>query len=253
MKIQFLSVCSWRPDYEHEDTVSLLVNDSILIDTGWFCVRNLLRVGKTPEDVKLLMFTHMHQDHYMSLPAFIFYLLNNRHDASGVTIRGPERLEEVMDLSLALAGKHIHYVNEPGPNYSRLEPGEGIELEDLRIETCPSRHAAPGICFKFIDKKTGGVCVYTGDTAPSEIIDEFAKGCDVLIHEQSWGPTRPEGNVNRSAHSSAQDAARCAKKAGAKKLYLVHTPANNKEPSLAAAREIFAESYRPSDMDVIEL
>lgn len=253
MKIQFLSVCSWHPEREEEDTVSLLVNDHILVDTGWSCVRNLLRVGKTPEDVDTILFSHMHQDHYISLPSFLFYLLNDLHDASGVEVLGPTRVEEVVEQSLALAGKDLHYADCLPPRYRCVQPGETLELEDLRIETCSSNHAAPGLCYKFIDKKSGGICVYTGDTAPDPAITAFAKGCDVLIHEQSRAVRKYPGQTNPAMHSTVEDAAQCAKAAGAKKLYMVHAPSDNRDESIMVAKEIFENSIRPVDKEYFEL
>lgn len=253
MKIQFLSVCGWRPDREEEDTVSLLIDDQVQIDTGWHCVRNLLRAGKSPEDVRLLLFSHMHQDHYLSLPAFLFYLLNSRHDASTATVMGPERLEEVVEQSLALAGKHLHYAACPGPAVRRLRPGESIEHQNLRIDTCASSHAVPGLCYRLTDRQSGASAAYSGDTAYSEELVCLARGCDVLIHEQSRGPSARADAPNASRHSSAQEAARCAKAAGVGRLYLVHASSDNREESLQAARAIFPESYRPQNLESILL
>ncbi len=253
MKVQFLSVSSWKPTRPEDDTVSLLVNDSILVDTGWMSVRNLLRVGKTPESIGLLLFTHMHQDRYISLPAFLFYLLNNDHDASTVTICGPERVEEVVSQSLTLAGRELHYRQCPLPGVRTLAPGDRMEWGGILSETCSSEHPAPGLCYRFTEKETGKSFVYTGDTISTEEIARFASGCGVLIHEQARGVS-PEGlNGNPAKHSTAVEAAECAKKAGAGALYLVHAFPETKEDSLRAAREIFPESYRPDNMTVIEI
>ena len=44
-----MSSDGWRPEGVESDTVSLLVNKEIMVDTGWHAVHNLLREG-VPED-----------------------------------------------------------------------------------------------------------------------------------------------------------------------------------------------------------
>ena len=251
MKLQFLSVNGWRPDREEEDTVSLLINDTIMIDTGWNCVRNLLRAGKTPRDVSHLLFTHMHQDHYLSLPAFLFYLLNSYQDASTVSIYGPGRVEEVVDQSLTFAGRHIYYESCPSPAVRRLCAGDSLVIGSVRVDTCPSRHAVEGLCYRFTDLDSGSVCVYTGDTAPTDAITSFSRGCDVLIHEQSYGIDAPSDRPNSFSHSTVREAAECARDAGAGRLFLVHCPSSNRDESLSFARGIFPEAYRPENESVL--
>ena len=253
MKVQFLSVGSWKPTRAEDDTVSLLINDTILVDTGWMSIRNLLRVGRAPEEISLILFSHMHQDHYISLPAFLFYLLNNDHDASSVMVCGPERVEDVVAQSLTLAGKELHFRDCPAPVVRTLAPGESMESGSLLIETCASDHAMPGLCYRFTEKETGKRVVYTGDTISTEEIAHFASGCDVLIHEQARGIS-PEGlNGNPAKHSTAAEAADCARKANAAALYLVHTFPETKEESLRAAQKIFPNSVRPDNMIVINV
>ncbi len=43
--VEFLGAGSCLPDYEETDTASLLIDQHIMVDTGWNPVRNLLRAG----------------------------------------------------------------------------------------------------------------------------------------------------------------------------------------------------------------
>ena len=97
MKIEFLGVGSCMPEYEQADTASLIVNGHILVDKGWHVVRNLLRSNVKPENITHIFFTHMHQDHYLGLAAFLFYLMNGFHTFGNLKIYGPEGVESIVE------------------------------------------------------------------------------------------------------------------------------------------------------------
>lgn len=251
MKIEFLSVDSWRPLTADGDTASLLLNRHILVDTGWLVARNLLRAGLPLDGVDTLLFTHMHQDHYIALPSLLFYFLNGPHDASGLTIYGPEGVEDIVRQALIFAGKERHFQQVPPPTVVRLEAGMRVTLKELAVECVDSRHAAPGLCYRFEDLQTGTSAVYSGDTEYFQELAAFAKGADVLIHEASRGPRCPVDRPNPARHSSAEDAARTARNAGVGALYLVHCA-----PSLEvleAARSIFPNAYLPKVGEAVQV
>ena len=58
------------------DTASFLINNKVIVDTGWNLVENILDLGLNPADFKIVLFTHFHHDHYLALPQFLFYHLN---------------------------------------------------------------------------------------------------------------------------------------------------------------------------------
>ncbi len=251
MDVTFLSVGSWCPLSAEDDTVSLLIDRHILVDTGWMAVRNLLRAGVSVEAVDTLLFTHMHQDHYMALPSLLFYLLNGRHDASGLTVYGPDGVEDIVRQALTFAGKERHYQKELPPTVRRLAGGDGIDFPGVKVRCIPSHHAAPGLCYRFTDTGTGRSLAYSGDTEVFEALAPFASGCEALIHEFSWGARRNNDIPNTARHSSAGEAARVAKDAGVRALYLVHGPRT--EGALAAARRVFPNTHLPSAGDVLRL
>ena len=68
------------------------------------------------------------------------------------------------------------------------------------------------------DIKKGKKIVYSGDCEYDENLAEFAKDCDILIHEATF----LEKDKKEYSHSSALDAAKIAKLANAKRLILTH-------------------------------
>ena len=57
---------------KNDDTPSFLINKKYLFDTGFALVNNLVNNDIDPLSIKYLFFTHMHHDHYISLPSFLF-------------------------------------------------------------------------------------------------------------------------------------------------------------------------------------
>ena len=72
MKITFLGVDGCIPA-PGSDTASFLFERGLMIDVGWHATETLRRCGKTPADVRSVLFTHCHHDHlihFLSFPAF---------------------------------------------------------------------------------------------------------------------------------------------------------------------------------------
>lgn len=243
MEICFLSADGWRPEGAESDTVSLLVNGTVMVDTGWHAVHNLLREGVDIADVRTLLVTHLHQDHCMGLPALLFYWLNCHWDLNELSIYGPAGIEEIVHKALDYAGKYRDYADASEPRVHVLAPGESLHAAGVTICTAVSHHAVPGLMYRFEDEQ-GHVLAYSGDTAPSQDTVCFAHGADVLIHEQSWGAVRPEGANPANGHSSAEEAAHVAREAGVQQLYLVHAAPDTEKASLLCAQPIFPQTLR---------
>ena len=245
LTVEFLSTAGWLPENEANDTVSLLVNRHILVDTGWHCARNLLRAGVDPSAVDTLLLTHLHQDHYISLPSLLFYFFNGVHSAASLTICGPQGVSEIVEMAASFAGHDRYFPSVPLPRTEQLEPGGRLTLPDVTIEAVASRHAVPGLSYRFTDPQTGRRAVYSGDTAPFPGLVQFAEHADALIHECSWGARRDPNDENACRHSTSEEAALCALNARVGALYLVHCFEKNRGPALDAARSIFPNTFMP--------
>lgn len=258
MLIDFLGTGSCLPDYEATDTASLLINQQIMIDTGWNPVRNLLRAGVEPGQVTHLFFSHMHQDHYLGLAQFLFYRITKYQRIDDLTICGPEGMDEFVKRALfysgfdsIVVGGERRSVADAFPHVVEL-PHEGEHsIHNLNISFMPSQHTTPGRCYRFAEDN-GKSFVYTGDTAPMKALPAFAAGCNVLIHESAFAD-RSSKEWNLYCHSSAMDAAEAAVKANANALYLVHMSAKDRSAACNAAKMIFENVYAPKECDQILL
>jgi ribonuclease Z len=132
----------------------------------------------------------------------------------------------------------------PGPERGALQRGESVTLPDGRVLT-PDAVLGPA--------RPGRTVVYSGDTAPSEVLGAVAEDADVLVHEATF--TEEEGiRAAETMHSTARQAAELARAAGVRLLALTHVSPRYFGPELVReAREIFPNTVVPRDFDVVEV
>lgn len=138
-----------------------------------------------------------------------------------------------------------------GPLWGRLQRGETVTFRhegDNRTVT-PDMVLGP--------PRSGLSVGYSGDTGPTSEMVDLMKGVDLLIHEATFS-SELEERAREYCHSTAAQAARIAKEAGAGQLCLVHSsPRYSKEGEeevlLKEAREIFEDVIMPEDLDCLDV
>lgn len=239
-EVLFLGTSSCTPDIGN-DTSCIVVNRKYLFDTGWSVVANLRLNGIEPTEVNHLFFTHMHHDHYLSLPAMIFYYLCKRKPLNELKIIGPKMdVERVVGLAYAFLQVDKFYTDVGYPTIIALNPGDSYSDEEISVATCSSLHPVQGLCYRITDLGTGKVVAITGDTAYYSPVVEHVKNSDLLIHEVSLGPVAADPEINKKMlHSGAEDAGRVAMEADVGRLYIVHGMICKAEECIAAAAKYF--------------
>jgi len=136
-----------------------------------------------------------------------------------------------------------------GPLWGKLQRGQSVKLSNGRVMKPedvmdPPRH--------------GRKIVYTGDTRPFKLLEKFAFGADLLIHDSTLGEELAE-RAKEYGHSTPNQAARTAKRAKVKKLILTHISQRYEDTSvwLKEARKIFkntavAEDFMKLDVPLLE-
>lgn len=98
-----------------------------------------------------------------------------------------------------------------GPMFRRLQGGKPVVVAGRRIR--PEQVLGK--------PRPGRKVVYSGDTKPSRRVAQLAKGADVLIHDCTLDSAHTS-LAARFGHSTAAEAAKVAKEARVKMLFLVH-------------------------------
>jgi ribonuclease BN (tRNA processing enzyme) len=115
-----------------------------------------------------------------------------------------------------------------------IDVGEVFKRNGLTVTAIRTEHPPLVDCFALSFKTAKVHVVFSGDTAPIEALEGFARGADLLVHEAMLESALPAlmarvGNGSEKlmahwlrSHSFAHDAAKTATKAGVKHLALSH-------------------------------
>ncbi|MFN2466651.1 MAG: ribonuclease Z [Gaiellaceae bacterium] len=131
-----------------------------------------------------------------------------------------------------------------GPARGLLQGGESVTLEDGRTITPDQLLGEP---------RAGRKVVFSGDTGPSQLVVEAARGADVLLHEATFCEDERD-RAAETAHSTALEAATVARDAEVSLLALTHLSSRYFGPEVAReARTVFPETVVPKDFDIIDV
>ncbi len=227
MEILFLGTSCAIPTASNGSTSFLVRNKNllVLVDVSDNPIKSMLKGGVNPLDLDVVVLTHYHADHLSGYPALVstFNCMGRKRKliviTDSVTATRAREVLTVFDLKEDAIGFKIFYIDE-------------LSYEGFGVNLTPGYHTVPTSMVRFEEKSR--VIFYTADTAYTPMISKMARGCDLLIHEATYSKNsreKPEG------HSSAYEAGKSARDAGAKELYLCHLCFEEYEDSEAPVRE----------------
>lgn len=219
----------------------VLGGQQIVVDCGLGVSRGLIDQGMQLKDLSLIFITHLHSDHYLELGPLIHTAWTSGLK-SPVDVYGPAGLDTYWDGFLASmkADIDLRIEDEGRPDLRDLlrihviDAGVVLERDGLTVSAIRTEHPPLIECFALSFKTTKSHVVFSGDTAPIEALEDFARGADLLIHEAMLESALPAlmariGNSTDKlmahwlrSHTFAHDAAKTATKAGVKALALSH-------------------------------
>lgn len=216
-----------------------LAGERVVVDCGLGVTRGLCDQGFQLKDLRTILITHLHSDHYLELGPLL-HTAWTAGLATQVTIWGPEGLAEYWRLFLAAMAFDIaiRQEDEGRPPLAGLVsvhtlPDGPFAVGPLTVRWLPTDHP-PVPCFAYRIEGGGKAVVFGADTAPLPALAGFAQGADLLIHEAMLEAALPAlvarvGNGDdrlmhhlRRSHTPAHAAARIARQAGVGALALNH-------------------------------
>jgi ribonuclease Z len=185
-----------------------------LVDCSDTPVLRIQEAGLVLDDLRGVIITHFHPDHVLGVPILLIQAsILGRTDP--LPIYG---LQDVTDryntlMDLFRRDEWPDFFETPCHVVSEEKGALVLDNDDFRITAAPVEHVTPNIGLRVESKHGGGVMAYSSDTAPCDAVVELARDADILIHEAA-GPT--------PGHSSVVQAGEVARRAGVRRLVLVH-------------------------------
>ena len=132
-----------------------------------------------------------------------------------------------------------------GPLWGRLQAGESVSLDDGRVVHSLDVVGPP---------RPGKSIAYCLDTRPCPMSVLLARDVDLLIHEATYTEEFAV-EAQTYGHSTAAQAARTARDAGAHRLLITHFSSRypDSSPLLQEARAVFPDTVAAEDLVEIEI
>ncbi|MBT9776264.1 ribonuclease Z [Clostridium sp. MCC353] len=268
---------------------------SLLIDCGEGTQIALKEKGWSPKPIDVICFTHYHADHISGLPGLLLTMGNAERTEPLLLIgpKGLERVVTALrtiapelpfqlrflelseprerlnvgpyildayrvnhnvvcygySISIPRAGRfdvdRAKSQGVPMKIWSRLQKGECVEMDG--VSYTPDMVLGP--------ERRGLKVTYCTDTRPVPVIAEYAKEADLFICEGMYGEDGKEAKAREYKHMTMYEAARLAREAGPKQMWLTHYSPSLTRPEefIDKVRDIFPGSKAARDGWTLEL
>ncbi len=237
MRITLLGTGSPLPDPNRAGPATLVTADAltVLVDCGRGVLMRLAAAGFLPPMLDALLVTHLHSDHISDLGDVITTRWVMSPTPRPLTIYGPVGTREVVELTMASLSRDIRYRIDhhadltEGPLVAVDEVGAGDEFKvgsaTVRVGATDHKPVEPTIAFRI--EAGGSSAVLAGDGVPCAALDELCKGADAYVQAviradmvQKVPSARLQDILDY--HSTVEQAAQTAAKAGVGTLVLTH-------------------------------
>jgi ribonuclease BN (tRNA processing enzyme) len=187
------------------------------------------------KNLKRAFVTHLHSDHTVGYPDFIFTPWVLRRNEP-VEVYGPTGIGAMTDHLLEAYREDIDVrINDLEPAntegykvvVNEIKPGAVFRDENITVSAFLVSHGSRLQAFGFRFETRDRTIVISGDTAPTPGIIEHSMGCDVLIHEvyaQAGFDNLSEDwqNYHSNYHTSSMELGKIAAEAKPDLLILYH-------------------------------
>ena len=268
---------------------------SILIDCGEGTQVGIKEKGWSFKPIDVICFTHYHADHISGLPGLLLTLGNAQRTEPLLMVgpRGLERVVNALrviapDLPFPIEFRELREKSEEivmdgyrirafRVNHNVICYGYTIEI-DRAGKFDVERARANGVEMQYWNRlqkgetialpdrvltgdlvmgpaRKGIKCTYTTDTRPVSSIVEHARQSDLFICEGMYGEPDKQGKAVEYKHMTFYEAAKLAKEAQVKELWLTHYSPSLTRPEeyMDDVREIFPRAIAAKDRRTAEL
>ena len=226
--------------------VAIVVNDTpYLVDLGPGVVRRASAAyrngvkGLHFSKLKTAFVTHLHSDHTVGYPDFIFtpWVVGRPgpiqvYGPSGINAMTDHILEAWKDdIKIRTEGMERDFPEHNDSGYKvdvhEISPGVVYQDKNVTVNAFPVRHGEVPQAFGYRFATPDRTIVISGDTSPTPSVISACNGCDILIHEVYTMKAHVAAPPSWQAyqlkyHTSSKQVAELATKARPKLLILYH-------------------------------
>ncbi|MCD8119375.1 MAG: ribonuclease Z [Lachnospiraceae bacterium] len=268
---------------------------NLLIDCGEGTQIAIREKGWTVKPLDIICLTHFHADHVSGLPGLLLCMSNAERTEPLTIIgpKGVERVVNSLRVIAPELPFPIEFIEITEPE--RTISLKGYRIEAFRVHhniTCygysvcidragrfdADRAKALGIPLKFWnplqkgqtmtdgetvytpdmvmgEARRGLKVTYTTDTRPVPVIARMAEGADLFICEGMYGEPEKAEKAKEHKHMTFEEAAKLARAAQPKEMWLTHYSPSLLKPSLflPEAKKIFPNTVEGKDGMSVEL
>ena len=206
-----------------------------LVDCGRGALMRAAAAGAQAAGLTALLLTHLHSDHLTDLSDVITTRWVTTIGPNPLPVIGPPGTAEVVEATLAALAPDISYrihhhadiTEPPAVQVHEFTDGQVWDSGGVRITAAPTDHRPVEPTIGFRVAHGGAAVVLAGDTVPCATLDELARGADALVHtviRKDLVEQMPAQRIRDilDYHSSVEQAAATAARAGVSTLVLTH-------------------------------
>jgi ribonuclease Z len=208
---------------------------TFLIDAGRAVCMRLAAAGVLPGMLDVVFLTHLHSDHICDLNDIVTTHWVMSSAPKSLRVLGPPGTREVMDGLAAMLRPDVRYRRahhpdltwEPQVDVLELSPGVVFEEAEIRVTAARTDHRPVEPTLGYRVEFNGKAVVVAGDTVPCAELDQLCQGADVYVQTVLRDDLVRLVPVPRFVdtidyHSTVEQAAQTAARAGVATLVLTH-------------------------------
>ncbi len=207
----------------------------LLVDCGRGVVMRLTAAGVLPIGLSAVLLTHLHSDHITDLNDVVTTHWVMSPAPAPLRVVGPPGTRLVVDGLLAMLARDQQYrldhhddLNEgPSVEVTEVAPGDTLELggATVMVHATDHRPVEPTVGYRV--EHDGAVAALAGDTVPCAGLDALCAGADLYVQtviREDLVRAIPSARLQDilDYHSTVEQAARTAARAGVRTLVLTH-------------------------------
>ncbi|HEX4199097.1 MAG TPA: MBL fold metallo-hydrolase [Caulobacteraceae bacterium] len=208
---------------------------NLLADAGRGVVMRLAAAGVGPAALSAVLLTHMHSDHISDLNDVItcHWIMNPA--PVPLKLFGPVGAKALVEATLAMLAFDVRYRIDhhadlngaPNVEVVELSPGDAFTVGDCAISAHRTDHSPVFPTLGYRIEHAGGVVALAGDTIPCPELDELCRSADVYVQTVIRDDMVKLIPMQRMQdildyHSTVEQAAQTAARAGVGTLMLTH-------------------------------